>query len=58
MKLADLKSYSTDHLNRRMSQKFGFKIKTQGLSESRAKTLLTKVEENIINFKKIGRAHV
>jgi len=52
MKLADLKSYSTDHLNRRMSQKFGFKIKTQGLSESRAKTLLTKVEENIINFKK------
>jgi hypothetical protein len=52
MKLADLKSYSTGHLNRRLQQKYGFGIKTTNLSESRARQLLTKVEESIVAYKK------
>lgn len=52
MKLADLKSYSTSHLNRRLKQKYGFGIKTANLSESRARQLLQKVEESIIGYKK------
>ena len=52
MKLADLKSYSTEHLNRKLNQKYGFSIKTKGLNEGRAKTLLQKVEESIVTYKK------
>lgn len=52
MKLADLKSYSTAHLNRRLTQKYGFGIKTSNLTESRARKLLQKVEENIMAFKR------
>lgn len=52
MKLADLKSYSTGHFNRKLNQKFGYGIKTKDLTESRARGLLNKIDENIQAYKK------
>jgi len=52
MKLSDLKSFSTADLNKKLDQKYGFKIKTAGLSESKARDLLAKVQENIVAYKR------
>lgn len=52
MKLSDLKSFTTNSLNKKLEQKFGFKIKTDGLSESKARALLAKIQENIMAYKR------
>jgi hypothetical protein len=50
MKLNELGKYSSSALNKKMEQKFGFKLRTESLDQARARKLLSRVEENINAF--------
>jgi len=52
MKLGELGSFSSDLLNRKVRQKFGFGFNTKHLTLEKANILLAKVDENIRSYKK------
>lgn len=51
MKLTDLGKFSSSRLNQKMEQKFGYKVKTDGLTESRALQMLSKINQGLRSYK-------